>query len=282
MDGFDQNDNQTSMGSGGNSGAGATGAGSVFDAFKGAGQPTHGGTQESAGGQSEPGSGSTQAQQAHAELKAWGAQLSKELKENKDAVKALAKFEDISGLASSYLELEKKLGTMAAIPGEKADKEELESFYRKLGKPEAAQKYTFKQESEAEKSFAQAAFDAHLSDAQAKAMYDFVVKAGEGQQQQYKELLKRQAQESDALLKKEYGNLFEAKMGNYTNALKLFGNDEVFKYMEETGVAYNPSFVRMFVKIGEALTESRTALGGSTGGQTGVKEVSKGGTFSFF
>ena len=46
------------------------------------------------------------------ELKAWGAQLSKELKENKDAVKALAKFEDISSLASSYIELEKKLGSM--------------------------------------------------------------------------------------------------------------------------------------------------------------------------
>lgn len=282
MDGLDQNDNQTSMGSGGSSGAGSTGAGSVFDAFKGVGQPTQGSTQEPTGGQSESGTGSTQAQQAHAELKAWGAQLSKELKENKDAVKALAKFEDISGLANSYLELEKKLGTMAAIPGEKASKEEREAFYRKLGKPEAVQKYTFNQGSEAEKGFAQAAFDAHLSDAQAKAMYDFVVKAGRGQRQHYAELLKQQSQECDALLKKEYGNLFEAKMGNYTNALKLFGSDEVFKYMEETGVAFNPSFVRMFVKIGEALAESRTALGSGAGSQTGIKEVSKGGTFSFF
>lgn len=282
MGAFDQNDNQTSMGSSGSSGAGVTGAGSVYDAFKSAGQGTQGSTKTAAGGQPGSDTGSTQAPPAQTELKAWGAQLSKELKENKDAVKALAKFEDITGLASSYLELEKKLGTMASIPGEKASKEELEAFYRKLGKPEAAQKYAFKQDTEAEKSFAQAAFDAHLSDAQAKAIYDFVVKAGEGQQQLYKEMLKKQAQESDALLKKEYGNLFEAKTRSYTNALKLFGDDAVFKYMEETGIAYNPSFVRMFVKIGEALGESRTAIGSTAGSQTGVKEVSKGGTFSFF
>ncbi len=282
MDDFDRNDNQTSTGSGGNSATGATGTGSVLDAFKGAGQGTQGAVQTATDGKPETPGGSTQEKQAHTELKAWGAQLSKELKENKDAVKALAKFEDISGLANSYLELEKKLGTMATIPGEKASKEELDAFYKRLGKPEAAEKYSFKQEREAEKSFAKAAFEANLSDSQAKAMFDFVVKAGESQQQLYKQMIVQQAKETDAALQKEYGNLFQAKMENYTKALKLFGDEAVFKQMEDTGLAYNQSFVRMFVKIGEALGESKTALADAAGGQTGVKEVSKGGKFSFF
>ena len=106
MDDFDRNDNQTSTGSGGNSATGATGTGSVLDAFKGAGQGTQGAAQTATDGKPETATGSTQEKQAHTELKAWGAQLSKELKENKDAVKALAKFEDISGLANSYLELQ--------------------------------------------------------------------------------------------------------------------------------------------------------------------------------
>ena len=282
MDDFDRNDNQTSTGSGGNSATGATGTGSVLDAFKGAGQGTQGAAQAATDGKPETATGSTQEKQAHTELKAWGAQLSKELKENKDAVKALAKFEDISGLANSYLELEKKLGTMSTIPGEKASKEELDAFYKRLGKPEAAEKYSFKQEREAEKSFAKAAFEANLSDSQAKAMFDFVVKAGESQQQLYKQMIVQQAKETDAALQKEYGNLFQAKMENYTKALKLFGDEAVFKQMEDTGLAYNQSFVRMFVKIGEALGESKTALADAAGGQTGVKEVSKGGKFSFF
>lgn len=282
MGDFDRNDNQTSTGSGGSLDAGATGTGSVLDAFKGAGQGTHGAAQTAPDGKPEAPGGSTQNNQAHAELKAWGAQLSKELKENKDAVNSLAKFEDITGLASSYLELEKKLGTMATIPGEKASKEELDAFYKRLGKPDAAEKYGFKQEREAEKSFAKAAFEANLSDSQAKAMFDFVVKAGESQQQLYKQMIVQQAKETDAALQKEYGNLFQTKMENYTKALKLFGDEAVFKQMEDTGLAYNQSFVRMFVKIGEALGESKTALADAAGGQTGVKEVSKGGKFSFF
>lgn len=271
------NGNQTLEGSG-QQGAGGTAA-SILDAFKGAGGKTGGNadTNTSSKTQAEPKASEAQ------ELKAWGAQLSKELKENKDAVKALSKFEDISGLAGSYLELEKKLGTMTAIPGEKSSKEEIESFYKKLGKPDSFEKYGFKQERDAERQFAQAAFNAHLSDTQAKAMYDFILKTGEGQQKVLKEMIIAKARETDEALKKEFGNLFEKKIGSYTSALKLFGDDEVLKTMEETGLAYNANFVRMFIKIGEALSESKTVIGNGAGGlSAGVKSARDGGTFSFF
>lgn len=218
----------------------------------------------------------------HYELKAWGAQLSKELKENKDAVKGLSKFEDISGLASSYLELEKKLGTMQTIPGEKATKEELDAFYKKLGKPEAAEKYSFKQEEEAEKLLAKAAYDANLSDAQAKQIYDFLHKAGSEQQNRIKEYIQKQAQETDAALKKEFGNQAEEKISNYTKALKAFGTSEVMARLEETGLAFNADVVKMFIRIGEALGESRTVTGGGNANTKGIKSVKDGGSFSFF
>ena len=221
------------------------------------------------------------AEQQH-ELKAWGAQLSKELKENKDAVKTLAKFEDISSLASSYIELEKKLGGMYAIPGEKATKEELDTFYKKLGKPDAADKYSFKQEWDAEKRFAQAAYEAHLSDAQAKSLYDFFHKIGEDQQAQFAETLKKQAEETDAALKKEFGGKMSEKMDQYTKGLKMFGTDTVFSQLEKTGLAYHPDFVKMFIKIGEALGESRTVVTGGNARTGGITSARDGGTFSFF
>ena len=216
------------------------------------------------------------------ELKAWGAQLSKELKENKDAVKTLAKFEDISSLASSYIELEKKLGGMHTIPGEKATKEELDTFYKKLGKPDAADKYSFKQEWDAEKRFAQAAYEAHLSDAQAKSLYDFFHKIGEDQQAQFAEAVKKQAEETDAALKKEFGNKAGEKIGQYTKALKAFGSDTVFSQLEKTGLAYHADFVKMFIKIGEALSESRAVLADGNARTSGITSARDGGTFSFF
>lgn len=216
------------------------------------------------------------------ELKAWGAQLSKELKENKDAVKALAKFEDISSLASSYIELEKKLGSMHTLPGEKATKEELDAFYKKLGKPDAADKYGFKQEWDAEKRFAQAAYEANLSDAQAKSLYAFFHKIGEEQQAQLAEAVKKQAEETDAALKKEFGNKVSEKMELYTKGLRAFGTDSVFSQLEQTGLAYHPDFVKMFIKIGESLGESRAVVGGGSASTRGITSARDGGTFSFF
>ncbi len=274
---LDQNNgNQTPQGNG--SGETQTTGTSVLDAFKGAGS---GGNQEPTNGNDNVKGGQANKEAETYALKAWGAQLSKELKENEEAVKVLSKFEDISGLANSYIELEKKQGSMHTIPGEKATQEELDAFYKRLGKPEAADKYSFDQKYEAEKRFAEAAFKANLSDKQAKELYDFFLNIGQSQQAQYKEIIVKKAQETDALLQKEYGNLFEQKIGNYTKALKLLGGGEVMKQLEETGLAYDPGFVKLMINAGEALGESKAVIGnGAT--PNGIKSAREGGTFSFF
>ena len=289
MDGQDQETGNQPLQGAGTNGAPTTEASTTGTSIVGAfheaktGEAGAGNTPADSTAQDSPTSAQgNAAEKEHAELKAWGAQLSKELKENKDAVKTLAKFEDISSLASSYIELEKKLGSMQAIPGKKATKEELDAFYKKLGKPEAADKYGFKQEWEAEKRFAQAAYEANLSDAQAKSLYAFFHKIGEDQKAQFAESLKSQAQETDAALKKEFGNKAGEKIQQYTKALKTFGTDSVFSQLEQTGLAYHADFVKMFIKIGEALSESRTVTGGGNANAKGITSARDGGTFSFF
>ena len=290
MDTLDQDTGNQSPQGAGNAGSGASITGtSITGAFNDAktGEAKGGGALKNSTAQGSNGIAPEQtatepAAEVQPELKAWGAQLSKELKENKDAVKALAKFEDISSLASSYIELEKKLGSMHAIPGKEATKEELDAFYKKLGKPDAADKYGFKQEWDAEKRFAQAAYEANLSDAQAKSLYAFFHKIGEDQQAQLAEAVKKQAEEADAALKKEFGNKVSEKMELYTKGLKAFGTAPVFSQLEKTGLAYHPDFVKMFIKIGEALGESRTVLGDGKAPTGGITSARDGGTFSFF
>lgn len=274
---LDQNNgNQTPQGNGSGE-TQATGT-SVLDAFKGAGS---GGNQEPTNGNDNVKGGQANKEAETYALKAWGAQLSKELKENEEAVKVLSKFEDISGLANSYIELEKKQGSMHTIPGEKATQEELDAFYKRLGKPEAADKYSFDQKYEAEKRFAEAAFKANLSDKQAKELYDFFLNIGQSQQAQYKEIIVKKALETDALLQKEYGKDFDNKMASYTKALKLLGGGEVMKQLEETGLAYDPGFVKLMINTGEALGESKAVIGNGTT-PNGIKSAREGGTFSFF
>lgn len=288
MDALDQNTgNQSPQGAGNaGSGIGITGTlltGAFNDAKTGeAGGIPKNSTAQGSNGNAPEQTATEPAVVVQPELKAWGAQLSKELKENKDAVKALAKFEDISSLASSYIELEKKLGSMHTLPGEKATKEELDAFYKKLGKPDAADKYGFKQEWDAEKRFAQVAYEANLSDTQAKSLYTFFHKIGEEQQAQLAEAVKKQAEETDAALKKEFGNKVSEKMEQYTKGLKAFGSDSIFSQLEQTGLAYHPDFVKMFIKIGEALGESRAVVGGGSASTRGITSARDGGTFSFF
>ena len=143
-------------------------------------------------------------------------------------------------------------------------------------------KYGFKQEWDAEKRFAEAAYEANLSDAQAKSLYAFFHKIGEDQQAQLAEAVKKQAEETDAALKKEFGNKVSEKMEQYTKGLKAFGSDSIFSQLEQTGLAYHPDFVKMFIKIGEALGESRTVLGDGKAPTGGITSARDGGTFSFF
>jgi|GEM_PF-2637667 len=54
---------------------------------------------------------------------------------------ALKDFEDPNALARSFIDTQKKIGSMVSMPGAEADAESRDKFYRRLGKPESADKY---------------------------------------------------------------------------------------------------------------------------------------------
>lgn len=69
----------------------------------------------------------------------WRSGLSDELK----GEKSLEDFKDIGGLAKSYVEAQKMIGTSIRIPSEDATPEEWEAFHVKLGKPDTVEAYGF-------------------------------------------------------------------------------------------------------------------------------------------
>ena len=113
--------------------------------------------------------GKTDKAEVKNENPAWFSQLHGDILNNKDATEKLVKFGKISDLAQSYLELEGKLGNTLVKPGKEASNEEINAFYKALGKPETAEKYSI--EGANADLFKNLAFKNNLTDDQAKALY---------------------------------------------------------------------------------------------------------------
>ncbi len=59
---------------------------------------------------------------------------------------ALKDFPDVSTLAKSFIDTQKKIGGMVSVPGADADAESRDKFYQRLGKPDSADKYALNSE----------------------------------------------------------------------------------------------------------------------------------------
>ena len=82
---------------------------------------------------------------------------------------------NVNELLKSYDSSQRYIGAAVKIPGENAAREEVDAFYTKLGRPESADKYSFKPPADVNvdgvtsqhfKAFAQKAFELGLSDRQ--------------------------------------------------------------------------------------------------------------------
>jgi hypothetical protein len=210
------------------------------------------------------------------QLPAWAAQVSKELRERPEVAKELAAYGKLDDFAKAYFTRVKE----AAHPGKDAGPEELEAFWRKLGKPEKKEGYSFAKEEDAG-AFLEAAFGAHLTDGQASAVWKTAVETADRRTAETLARQTKELEETDAALRKEYGD-------GYAKAVQMFmrgiGNAEgksspVSLALQKAGLAGRPEIVRAFIALGEAVSESGSPRGG--GARGGWKSVRDGGGFSY-
>jgi len=206
---------------------------------------------------------------------AWTEQLPEDVRSNTDMMKQLAKFQKVGDIAKAYALLESKLGSSVALPGKDAGQDEVNAFYEKLGKPKSEDGYSVKEKEAAE--FRKMAFNADLTDAQAKKLYDW-------SKAQYAAQVEKQKQsytEAENLLKKEWGNDFGKNVETFKRGVKAWAGPEVAKALQQAGLNYSPAVVKMFVKLGQISSEAGSTAGGISGGNDGYKPTSEGGGFEF-
>ena len=198
----------------------------------------------------------------------------------KDAAKAdkLAKFEKLSDLANAYVELDGKLGNSLVKPGENASNEEREAFYKALGKPESADKYSI--EGEESEMFRKMAYENNLTDEQAKAIYAKLKEVGQNALAQQKIAYEQQAKETQNALLAEYGKDYQTKIEMLKRGVNAYGGPAVADKLQAAGLLADKDIVKMFILLGEQSSEAG-AQGKTQGKVDGYKSIQNGGHLSF-
>ena len=199
----------------------------------------------------------------------WYSALSEEYKNHP----SIQKFNDVNGLAKSYLGLESMMGQEKIPVPKSADDLNAWGMYRKaFNVPESADGYNIKIEGvEDDKlgTFKELFFKHNISQEAAQAFTDAYVEDVKGlfeHQDQLKQLAMENATNE---LKKEWGLKYEENLKTARNFLeKMAGNEEDYKYFE--GVIGNDAkFIKLLSKMGASISEG--SLGGfesQTGGFT--------------
>ena len=209
---------------------------------------------------------------------AWMNQINSELIKDAEKAGKLSKFEKLSDLASAYLDAEGKLGNVLVKPGENSTDEEREAFYKALGKPDAADKYSIK--GDEAKMFREMAYKNNLTDEQAKAIYASLQEVGNAAIEQHKAAYAQQAKETQNALLQEYGKDYNTKIELLRRGVANYGGEAVGAKLQKAGLLADLDIVKMFIRLGEESSEA-SAQGKARGKADEYKSIQNGGHLSF-
>ena len=203
---------------------------------------------------------------------------------------SLKDFKHVDGLAKSYIESQKMIGSSIRIPSSEAseevqkefhnkldalpgvlkipspdDQEGIAKFYNKLGRPEKADGYDFIFEDKAindvvagspemGKEFGEMAHNLGLSKTQAKTLVEFEA----NKIKNYNEQLLNSREQSMVSLKKEWGNDYDARLHGAKAVAKLYADQypEAMNELLNGPAGNNPAFIKMLSELGGTLQET--------------------------
>jgi hypothetical protein len=209
---------------------------------------------------------------------AWMSQINADITGDAAKAEKLSKFEKLSDLASAYLEAEGKLGSSIVKPGENASDEERRAFYKALGVPDAADKYSI--EGDDAQMFREMAFKNNLTDEQAKALYASLKEVGNNVLEAQKAAFAQQAHDTQAALQKEYGKDYQTKIEMLKRGVATYGGEKMGAKLQQAGLLGDYDVVKMFILLGEQSAEAGSP-GNTKGKAEGYKSIEEGGKLSF-
>ena len=196
-------------------------------------------------------------------VSSWKDSISEEFRKDP----SIEKFTEIDALAKSYINATRMIGQdKIVIPTKNSSQEAWDEAYAKLGRPETADKYNLKIESDivkmdenAIKSFAEQSHKLGLNNKQAEGILDFYKNNMEGTAQQSKIDTETAQAQSEQQLRQEWGRDFDAKVQQAGALAKANINPEVLDMTLSNGTRLgdHPEIIKGFAKIAGMMSEDK-------------------------
>lgn len=184
---------------------------------------------------------------------------------------SVTKFKSAEDMAKSYINLQRAFGAnKVAVPTEKSSKEEWDAYFEKAGMPKDAQGYELADTEEgaliSKKDFAEFARQNRFTNAQAKGLQEWFVGQMTAKQKAHIEAIEAKKGETEAVLRKELGEKYDATLMSAKKALDIFTDaQDRDSLIEEFG--NDTRFIKMLAKISSHVSE------GSLGDLGRIKSV---------
>ena len=216
-----------------------------------------GGKQESSSQDSPPKNDGSQQNSSQQNANDWRQHIPEPLR----GEKSWEKYKDVGSALQSLHHLEKKLGSSVSIPTEKSTPEETAAFYEKLGVPKDSKGYTITEpklpegitwDKDGLSAFTEVAHKLHLTPAQVQGVLDYY---GSQLGSKFQSTVEARSA-TEAELRKEWGNEFDARLGEVHSALKSYKAGEDFKAaLKEAGIDNDPRTLRFLQAVGSETGE---------------------------
>lgn len=181
----------------------------------------------------------------------------------------LAEYQSPGDLGQALVDLKGRTENSIQLLGEDATEADRATFYSKLGRPDAPEKYRFDEielpdgvpyDSDLESTFRKTAFEKGLSQDAANALFKAYNEQRIAQYEAYNKAVADYRSKAEGELKKEWGGDFDANMElakrGFNKAGELAGvKAEFAKFMEDSKLGNNPLFIKVFHAFGKAISD---------------------------
>jgi hypothetical protein len=201
----------------------------------------------------------------------WRSALPEEIRDDP----SFAKFNDVSSLASSYVNLQSHLGRdKIAKPVTDSDWDDVYEF---LGRPESADKYEIELpkglpdeiasqfNDETLSSFKQEAHKLGLNAEQVKRLVAWQAGNMSNQHESYKGIIDQSMEQGESALRQEWGRAYDQNLGFARKAFNEYGGDALAAKMESSGLGNDPDVLKAFANIAKTTMADKDLAGPSSG-----------------
>ena len=202
---------------------------------------------------------------------------------------ALQNFKSPADLAKSWISAQALIGKeKIPVPGEKATKEDWDTVFTRLGRPENSDGYAIPDYQvpdgypevppEFIKEFKDKALELGMLPNQVNGLYEWFMGNQTNQFSQMAEERNQGRLDGETNLRKQWGKAFEQNLALGEKALDAYGDDQLKQELKAAGITNSPAMITFLSKVGKNLSEDKLEgrpLGLTKSPEEAITEINK-------